>query len=67
MKHELLLNKEFFTESDLRTAKAVYDTLADIKVSDAEQYWEISFSNCKYGGERTVKEFENYMIGLANQ
>ena len=67
MKHKLLLNKEIFTESDLRIAKAAYVSFADIKVSDAAQYWVISFSNCKYGEERTVKEFENYMIGLANQ
>ena len=67
MNHELLLSKEVYSKSDLQIAMDAYRSFADISIFERDQYWQIDFAHCKYGAERTMKEFENYMIGLANQ
>ena len=39
---------------------------ARISVIEEAKYIQVSFTDCKYDEIRTVKEFENYLIGLEN-
>ena len=44
----------------------VYKSHAITTVSFKYEYAIITFWKCKYDEELTVKEFENYMIGVEN-
>lgn len=44
----------------------VYKNHAITTVSFLHDYAIITFWKCKYDEELTVKEFENYMIGVEN-
>ena len=43
-----------------------YGRLASVKTEEEEDCWVLHFSDCVYGEARTMKEFENYLIGLEN-
>ncbi|MCB5440997.1 hypothetical protein G4946_09295 [Anaerostipes hadrus] len=59
MKNKLVLNKELYSYSYIGQAIMVYKRLTDISVIEDEKYWICEFDNCKYGIDRTKKEFEN--------
>jgi hypothetical protein len=63
---ELTLNKGIFTEKLLKRAMDDFADLADIKVENKNNQWILYFLNCRYGQEKTIREFENYLIGLEN-
>lgn len=63
---DLKLNKEIFDIHMIKKAIIAYRNLADISVKDTEDYYEVAFIRCKYGKEKTVAEFENYVIDLMN-
>lgn len=67
MKNKLVLNKGLYSYSYIGQAIMVYKRLTDISVIEDEKYWICEFDNCKYGIDRTKKEFENYLIQLWNQ
>ena len=67
MKTKLYLTNELFDLTVIQHAAADYGHLAHIAISQRGKDWVITFRNCKYDPDRTVKEFENYLIGLANQ
>lgn len=60
------LNKEIFTKSKIVYAIDIYRDYANIKMTEESGYWILDFKNCRYGRERTEREFENYLIGLEN-
>lgn len=45
---------------------SVYESYAVITVKFKDDYATLTFENCKYDEEQTIKEFENYMIGIEN-
>ena len=51
-----------FDFSENVTASSVSYATTD----DSNDYWEVLFSRCRYGVEKTVSEFENYLICLEN-
>jgi hypothetical protein len=63
---ELTLNKGIFTEKLLKRAMDDFADLADIKVENKNNQWILYFLNCRSGQEKTIREFENYLIGLEN-
>lgn len=62
----LKLDNEIYSSKSINLAKEAYSMLADIHVISGRNTTELVFSNCKYDEDRTVKEFENYIIGLEN-
>ena len=67
MKNELYLNKNLYGKKSIQEARKAYGELADIQLDSRNEYWVCSFFQCVYGEERTMQEFENYLIGLTNQ
>lgn len=62
----LRLNTDIYSLENISKAAKAYKHLAKIKVSGKKEDAKIVFRNCKYDEERTVREFENYLIGLEN-
>ena len=62
----LKLNNDIFSLKSIGIAKEAYSELATIAVIQGRRNTELIFTNCKYGEDLTVKEFENYLIGLEN-
>lgn len=62
----LQLNNKIYTKEAV--LKAVYDFtgLCTIKFDEVEKYYQLEFEDCKCGEERTMKEFENYVVGIEN-
>lgn len=63
----LKLNKELFRKGSIRQAIGDYVSLCSIEMRETPCEYLLSFSDCKYGEERTMMEFENYLIGMENQ
>lgn len=62
----LKLKNEIFSLKSINMAKEAYAKLASIAIIQGRRNTELIFTNCRYGEDRTVKEFENYLIGLEN-
>lgn len=63
----LKLRNDIYREKSIKKVIAVYKTLADIVIeSQKDGYMMICFTNCMYDEKLTVKEFENYLIGVEN-
>ncbi len=62
----LILNKEIYSYSSILKAKSIYSDCAKIHVFTNRDNWLLIFSNCCYNPEQTIREFENYLIGLEN-
>lgn len=67
MQNKLYLNKDLYGKKSIQEAKKAYEGLADIRLEQTENYWICVFARCAYGEERTMREFENYLIGLSNR
>ena len=63
---KLELKKEIYSSTCLEMAIAAYSDYAKITVKNTLMIWELTFTKCRYGEDRTVKEFENYLIGMEN-
>ena len=62
----LRLNKELFSLDNIKKTECVYKDFARISIISDGQFFAVKFDHCRYEEERTVKEFENYLIGLEN-
>lgn len=62
----LSVNIDIYSIENISRATEAYKNLAKIKVSKDGNAMNIVFRKCKYDEERTVREFENYLIGLEN-
>ena len=64
---KLKLRSDVYTEESIKKVIAVYKTLADIVIEGQKDgYMMICFINCIYDEKLTIKEFENYLIGVEN-
>lgn len=63
---KLVLKQELFSSKNIDKAKTEYKHIANIMVSEKRDCFVVRFIHCKYNEERTIKEFENYLIGLEN-
>ena len=43
-----------------------YTDYAKMTLLENDRTWTLDFDECKYDEMRTIKEFENYLIGLEN-
>lgn len=62
----LNVNTDIYSTDNILKAVDAYRNLAKIQISRKRQIIKIVFWNCKYDEEITVREFENYLIGLEN-
>lgn len=64
---KLKLRSDVYTEESIKKVIAVYKTLAEIVIEGQKDgYIRICFINCIYDEKLTIKEFENYLIGVEN-
>ena len=62
----LRLPKEIYRYEMIQQTIQEFISLAHIKIKDSDDCWEVLFSRCRFGTEKTVSEFENYLICLEN-
>ena len=62
----LHIRKELYRVECIAGAIDAYKDIATIRVDDGNDYWLLHFSKCTYDSARTIREFENYLIGLEN-
>ena len=60
--NKLHISKELFKETSLHHAIKAYSCIATISYIEQAEDWLLDFSNCIYGIEKTINEFENYLI-----
>lgn len=44
-----------------------FSHVAMVRLLENEEYWVCSFEKCTVSMNRTINEFENYLIGLSNR
>ena len=61
----LKISLDIFSLNTIRAAISIYARLSTIHITSAEgNTVYLQFDNCKYGCDRTQKEFMNYIINL---
>lgn len=63
---ELRVRKELFREKSILGTIEAFKYISDVNLQDQSDYWILQFENCKFDENRTIREFENYLIGLEN-
>ena len=63
---KLKVNRTIYSDESIQETMRVYRNLADMTVKYKEDYATVTFWKCVLNEEQTVKEFENYMIGVEN-
>ena len=66
MKHDLQLISEIFSLEAVEAAVRAYSGLARIQVESRPGGWLLSFTDCRYDPQLTIREFNNYLINLAS-
>lgn len=63
---KLQINSEIFSDKTVKQALNDYKKISTTSIKRSNKYSTVIFWKCKYDEEQTLKEFENYMIGLEN-
>lgn len=63
---KLILCKEIYSRENILSTISAYRDYATIILNDVNDKYELIFRKCKYSKKITIKEFENYLIGLEN-
>lgn len=63
---KLQINNSIYSFITIEKAIKAYQSLATITIDIKKDYTELTFYNFKYDEDTTIKEFENYMIGIEN-
>ena len=64
---QIIIKKEIISDTSLDCAIQDYSNLCVISIEERADAWKLEFSNCRFDEQRTVNEFENYLIGLENK
>lgn len=67
MKNRLFLLKDLYLIDSINDTRTAFSRLTKVNILEDEKYWICEFTDCKYDFEKTVKEFENYLIGICNK
>lgn len=59
-------NRSVYSDQVIEKTMMVYKNHATTTVQYKREYAIVTFWNCKYDEDQTIKEFENYMIGVEN-
>lgn len=60
------INRNVYSDATIEKTMKVYKNHAVTTVSYKRDYAIVTFWKCRYDEEQTIKEFENYMIGVEN-
>ena len=63
---KLKLTKSIYQLQHIEYGIEQFKPISTITVSNNAEYFDCSFSNCKYDETTTKNEFENYLIDLIN-
>lgn len=63
---KIRINRSVFSDDTIEKTMMVYKNHAVTTVQYKRDYVIVTFWKCKYDEEQTIKEFENYMIGVEN-
>lgn len=64
--NELELAFDIYSENGIIKAIEAYKNYADISISRNPSSYKLTFTNCRYDVQLTIREFENYLICLEN-
>lgn len=60
------INRSIYSDQTIAKTMQVYKNHAVTTVKFQDVYAVLTFWKCKYDEAQTIKEFENYMIGIEN-
>lgn len=60
------INRSVYSDETIKQTMMAYKNHAVTTVKFLPKYAVVSFWKCKYDESQTIKEFENYMIGIEN-
>ena len=63
---QLVIKKDLYSYKYLKQAIQDYSEYCSTTIIEYPDKWILVFNKCKYDEDLTVKEFENYLIGLEN-
>lgn len=63
---KLKVNRSIYSDKSIEETMRIYKNHAVTTISYDNNYATVTFRNCKYDESQTLKEFENYMIGVEN-
>lgn len=63
---KIKINRTIFSDSTISKTIKAYQNHATTTVKYKGDYAIVTFWSTKYDEEKTIKEFENYMIGFEN-
>lgn len=63
---KLKINRSIYSDKAIRNAIQAYQYVAAITPKMNEDYAILTFWKCTYDEDQTMKEFENYLIGVEN-
>ena len=66
MKHDLQLSSEIFSRQTIEAAIRAYSGLTRIQVESQPGGWLLSFTDCQYDPQLTIREFNNYLVNLSS-
>ena len=64
--NELRLSSQIYSEGCIREGIDAFADLCSISLSSSDGTYIVSFSDCVYDTDETMKEFENYLIELTH-
>ena len=62
MKNSLMLNKEIYSRDAVEKSTAAFSSLADISITEENNYYHLIFTKCKTDVEILLNEFRNYVL-----
>jgi len=60
------INRSIYSNDTIEKTMRMYKNHAVTTVKYKSEYAHVTFWKCRYDEEQTIKEFENYMIGVEN-
>ena len=63
---KLELHKMIYSFENIKAVMDIYKDYASIKLCTNEEMYVLIFEKCKYDEKTTIREFENYLIGMEN-
>ncbi len=63
---KLKINRSIYSDESIEKTMKIYKKHAMTTVSYKSNYAIVIFWKCRYDEVQTIKEFENYMIGVEN-
>lgn len=65
--NRLFLNKSIYDKKYILIAIQDYCRISKIKIEEQQEYYICIFEHCIYDTIMTIKEFENYLIGITRK